>query len=105
MRIRSFTAPFWEWLPARIYLGLRKPKREILGLELSGDVEAVGRDVQRFKEGDQVFAFVGFGFGAYAEYKCLAEEGAALKVELVATKPSNMTYEEAPLLLAGHYPH
>ena len=101
VRIRSFTVPFWEWLPARIYLGLRKPKREILGLELAGEVEAAGKGVQRFKEGDQVFAFVGFGFGAYAEYKCLAEEGAVLKVGLVATKPSNMTYEEAAAATGG----
>jgi len=101
VRIRSFKVPFWEWLPMRIYLGLRKPKRNILGLELAGEVEAVGKDVKRFKEGDQVFAFVGFGFGAYAEYKCLPEEGAEAKEGLVAIKPSNMTYEEAAAATGG----
>ncbi len=101
VRIRSFTVPFWEWLPSRIYLGLRKPKRTILGLELAGEVEAVGKDVKRFKEGDQVFAFAGFGFGAYAEYKCLPEEGAAAKDGLVAIKPANMTYEEAAAATGG----
>jgi NADPH:quinone reductase-like Zn-dependent oxidoreductase len=101
VRVRSFKVSFWEWLPSRIYLGLRKPKRTILGLELAGEVEAVGKDVKRFKKGDQVFAFAGFGFGAYAEYKCLPEEGAEAKEGLVAIKPANMTYEEAAAATGG----
>ena len=100
-RMRSFTVPAWQWLPARIYLGIRKPKRAVLGMELAGEIESVGRDVTRFKKGDQVFSFVGFGFGAYAEYKCLPENGARAEEGLVALKPVNMTYEEAAAATGG----
>jgi NADPH:quinone reductase-like Zn-dependent oxidoreductase len=100
-RVRSFTVPVWQWLPARIYLGIRKPKRAILGMELAGEIESVGRDVTRFKKGDRVFSFVGFGFGAYAEYKCLPENGARAEEGLVALKPVNMTFEEAAAATGG----
>ena len=100
-RMRSFTVPFWQWLPARIYLGIRKPKRAVLGMELAGEIESVGRDVTRFKKGDRVFSFVGFGFGAHAEYKCLPENGARAEEGLVALMPVNMTFEEAAAATGG----
>ncbi len=96
VRMRKFDVPRLQWLPARLYLGLRKPKRPILGMELAGEIEAVGKDVTLFKKGDHVFASTMWsGFGGYAEYKCMAEDG------VLAIKPTNMTFEEAAVIPSG----
>jgi NADPH:quinone reductase-like Zn-dependent oxidoreductase len=95
-RMRSFTVPPLFWLPARLTLGLNKPRQPIYGMELAGDVEAVGNAVRRFKVGDQVFAStLKEHFGAHAEYKCLPEDGA------VVAKPQQLSYAEAATLAIG----
>ena len=96
IRMRSFNVPPLLWLPARLTLGWSKPRQPIYGMELAGDVEAVGKDVRRFKVGDQVFAStLQHQFGAHAEYKCLPEDGA------VAVKPRQLSYAEAATLAIG----
>ena len=74
----------------RLMMGFKKPKKQIAGIELAGEVEAIGKDVTLFKKGDQVYgSTTGLKAGCYAEYICLPEDW---KAGMVAVKPSNMSY-------------
>ncbi|WP_429844721.1 NAD(P)-dependent alcohol dehydrogenase [Brevibacillus sp. FIR094] len=94
-RIRAFQSPFFLWIPLRLVLGLTKPRNPILGVELSGEVEAIGKHVKRFEKGDQVYALSGMRCGAHAEYICLKENA------IVGLKPTNATHEEAASIPFG----
>lgn len=95
-RMRSFTVPLTFWLPARLALGFWKPKNSILGMELAGEVEAVGATVTRFKVGDRVIGSTAeHGFGSYAEYVCLPETG------MLAVCSGSLTFEDAVTIPVG----
>lgn len=79
----------------RIMIGFGGPRKKVLGMELAGKIETVGKNVTLFKTGDAVFASSDFDFGCYAQYRCMREDG------LLALKPINMTYEEAAPLSNG----
>jgi NADPH:quinone reductase-like Zn-dependent oxidoreductase len=95
---RNFTfVPESFMLFAKIVFGFKKPKINILGIDLAGEIEAVGKDVKLFKKGDSVFGSPGTKFGGHAEYCSVAENGA------LAIKPAGMSWEEAAsICLAGN---
>lgn len=94
-RVRSLNVPVGFGLISRMFLGVTRPRQPILGTELAGKVESVGKDVSKFKVGDPVFAFSGVGMGCHAEYKCMPDDRA------IVLKPVNLTYEEAAAMSFG----
>ncbi len=94
--MRRLQFPFSLGLMIRLFNGLRHPKRiKVLGQELAGTIEAVGKDVANFKPGDEVFASTDFFMGAYAQYKCLSESGT------ISLKPANLSFTEAASIPLG----
>ena len=94
-RIRGLNVPTGFAFIMRLALGFRKPRRPILGINLAGEVEAVGKNVSRFKPGDQVFGSNSLAFGAYAEYVCMDEDS------LLVHKPEAMSFEQAAAFSFG----
>ena len=97
--IRGSQIPIQFWIPMRIMMGLTKPRKSIIGLVLSGKIESAGKNIKRFKLGDQVYGLTGFGLGAYAEYKCMKETDSTYGC--LALKPNNLSYEEATVAAYG----
>jgi NADPH:quinone reductase-like Zn-dependent oxidoreductase len=96
---RSMQMPFWFRFPLQAYVGLRRPVRiTVLGMDFAGEIEAAGKDVKRFRAGDQVFGTSGIRFSTNAEYICLPEEP---NEGALGIKPANMTYEEAAAVPVG----
>jgi len=93
--LREFNMPGILWFPVRLSFGWSKPKKQILGSEFAGDVEAVGPNVTRFKTGDRVFGYQGQKMGTYTEYLCVSDKKAVEKM------PTNMSYAEATALPYG----
>jgi NADPH:quinone reductase-like Zn-dependent oxidoreductase len=94
-RVRSLDVPAGFGLIMRLVFGISKPKQPILGSELAGVIESVGKEVSKFKVADRVFAFSDASMGCYAEYKCMPQDGA------VVLKPPSLSYEEAAALSFG----
>jgi len=99
--LRRLKIPLLFSIPLRLYLGLRKPSRiTVLGTEFAGEIVSAGKDVTRYKPGDQVFGYTGLGMGTYAEYMFLPEKPSAL-ASVLAHKPTNVAYEEAAAVPFG----
>ncbi len=97
--VRSAGFPFFIELMFRMMIGFTKPRKPIFGLVFAGEVESVGKNVKRFKKGDQVYGFTGSSFGAYAGYLCISEDES--KEGCLSIKSAKMSYEEAAAMAYG----
>ncbi|MCU7946631.1 MAG: NAD(P)-dependent alcohol dehydrogenase [Candidatus Thiodiazotropha sp. (ex Cardiolucina cf. quadrata)] len=96
-RLRAFKVPMGFWLPTRLAFGLTKPRNPIPGMDISGEIESIGKNVKLFKEGDKVYGTTGMRLGANAEYTCLSENAALVK------KPNNISHEQAVAIIFGGF--
>ena len=97
--IRGSQIPVKFWILMRLAIGLTKPRKSIIGLVLAGEIKSTGKNIKRFKTGDQVYGLTGFGLGAYAEYKCMKETDSTYGC--LAIKPDNISYEDATVAAYG----
>ncbi|MCM8854867.1 MAG: NAD(P)-dependent alcohol dehydrogenase, partial [Candidatus Thiodiazotropha sp.] len=94
-RLRAFKVPMGFWLLTRLAFGLTKPRNPIPGMDISGEIESIGKNVKLFKEGDKVYGTTGMRLGANAEYTCLYENAA------LVNKPNNISHEQAVAIIFG----
>lgn len=97
--IRSSNLPFHILIPFRLMIGITKPRKPIIGLVFSGEVESMGKNIKRFKQGDKVFGLTGYNLGTYAEYMCMKEIDSTSGC--IAIKPGNISHEEATMVAYG----
>ena len=97
--IRSGHVKWSMMIPFRLMMGLTGPRNPIIGEVLSGEIQAIGKDIKRFRPGDQVYGLTGFSLGAYAEYKCMKENDSVNGC--ISLKPENISYEEATMAAFG----
>ncbi len=96
VKMRGLDLPTGQKIAARLFLGFTKPRKDILGMEIAGEIEEVGEEVTKFKVGDEVFASTFWvGLGGYAQYKCMPED------DMIAIKPPNISFEQAVPVLGG----
>lgn len=92
---RALSFPRRYRVVGRLLLGYRAPRRNIFGMVIAGEIESVGRNVRTFRPGEQVFGLSRWRAGCYAEYACYSANG------IIATKPANLSYDEAAALPYG----
>lgn len=97
--IRSGRVKWSLMIPFRLMMGLTGPRNPIIGEVLCGEIQAIGKEIKRFRPGDRVYGLTGFSLGAYAEYKCMKENDSVNGC--ISLKPENITFEEATMAAYG----